>query len=132
MNFNKDQSTSETESNENSANASHEASSEATQPVGTVIAKIYETDIKVYMYNKLIPSYNIGGVTCVAIEDLGLDNAFSDIGGKFVWDSESRTINLEFMYMRNSLRSMGEYRMDVEDSKATFVRDVTSAGGMSE
>ena len=65
---------------------------------GKIIGNIYETDIKTSIYDVTIPTYNIGGKTAVAIEDLGYDSAFSPIGGKFVWNEKDRTISLEFLY----------------------------------
>ncbi len=65
---------------------------------GTIVGSIYSTDIKTYVYNTELPAYNIGGKTCVAIEDLGADSSFSNIGGKYLWDSSARTIKLKFMY----------------------------------
>lgn len=65
---------------------------------GKIVGKIYETDIKTSIYDVVIPTYNIGGKTAVAIEDLGYDNAFSPIGGKFIWNEKERTISLEFLY----------------------------------
>lgn len=65
---------------------------------GIMIGDIYETDIKVSIYDVVIPSYNIGGKTAVAIEDLGYHGAFSPIGGKFLWSEKDRTIRLEFLY----------------------------------
>lgn len=65
---------------------------------GKVIGKIYETDIKTSIYDVTIPTYNIGGKTAVAIEDLGNDKEFSQIGGRYVWNEEERTISLEFLY----------------------------------
>ena len=66
--------------------------------IGDVIGTIYATDIKTYFYDKEVPSYNIGGKTCVAIEDIGRDNTFSEIGGKYIWDPIKRTISLEYLY----------------------------------
>ena len=67
---------------------------------GRVIGNIYETDIKTSIYDAVISTYNIGGKTAVAIEDLGYDNAFSPIGGKFIWNEKERTISLEFLYSK--------------------------------
>jgi hypothetical protein len=66
--------------------------------VGAVLGSVYETDIKTYFYDMELPSYNIGGKTCVAIEDIGDDNTFSRIGGKYIWDPVNRTISLEYLY----------------------------------
>lgn len=68
-----------------------------TKP-GKVIGNIYETDIKTSIYDVALPTYNIGGKTAVAIEDLGCNGAFSPIGGKFIWNEKERTISLEFLY----------------------------------
>lgn len=65
---------------------------------GRIIGNIYETDIKTSIYDVNIPTYNIGGKTAVAIEELGYDGAFSPIGGKFIWNEKDRTISLEFLY----------------------------------
>ena len=65
---------------------------------GKVVGKIYKTDIKTSIYGVIIPTYNIGGKTAVAIEDLGYDGAFSHIGGKYIWNETDRTISLEFLY----------------------------------
>ena len=65
---------------------------------GMIIGNIYETDINTSIYDVTIPTYNIGGKTAVAIEDLGYDGAFSPIGGKFIWNEKDRTISLEFLY----------------------------------
>ena len=67
---------------------------------GKIIGNIYETDIKTSIYDVTIPTYNIGGKTAVAIEDLGYDNAFSPIGGNFIWNEKERTISLEFLYSK--------------------------------
>ncbi|MBQ7975334.1 MAG: hypothetical protein IJ300_06565 [Clostridia bacterium] len=66
--------------------------------IGDVVGRIYETDIKTVIYDYEIPSYNIGGKMAVALEDLGNDGSFSEIGGKYIWDGENRTISLEFIY----------------------------------
>ncbi len=102
-----------------------------SEPIGTVIANIYETDIAVCIYDKIIPSYNIGGITCVAIEDLALDNAFSDIGGKFIWNEEDRTINLEFIYETIPYSVLENYRLDIIDSDLNFSRNISDHNGVS-
>ncbi len=65
---------------------------------GEIIGNTYETDIKTSIYDVTIPTYNIGGKTAVAIEDLGYDGEFSPIGGKYIWNEKDRTISLEFLY----------------------------------
>lgn len=68
---------------------------------GKIAGHTYETDIKTTIYDVEIPSYNIGGKTAVAIEDLGKNGEFSELGGKYTWDADNRTISLEFMYSSN-------------------------------
>lgn len=65
---------------------------------GRKVGNIYETDIRTYIYNKELSPYSLDGRMAVAIEELGDDNTFSDIGGKYIWDPDARTINLTFMY----------------------------------
>lgn len=77
-----------------------EGKSESKTTSGRIVGKIYETDIKTSIYDVVIPTYNIGGKTAVTIEDLGYDNAFSPIGGKFIWNETERTIELEFLYSK--------------------------------
>lgn len=68
------------------------------QKPGTPVGKIYETDIKTYFRGKELTSYSLNGKMAVVVEELGWDNAFSDIGGKFIWNADERTISLESMY----------------------------------
>ncbi len=77
--------------------------SELKSKIGRVTGKIYESDIKAVIYDYVIPSYSIGGKTAVAIEDLGNDGSFSEIGGKYIWDGENRTISLEFIYDNSTI-----------------------------
>ncbi len=102
---------------------------------GTVIGKTYETDIKAIIYDTTIPSYNIGGKTAVAIEDLGKDNDFSLIGGKFIWSESERTIKLEFMYdnadniIPQSIVMNVAVNDDISEGAATFVEKFHCGGG---
>jgi hypothetical protein len=70
---------------------------------GAVAGTIYATDIMTYVNSHVVTSYNIGGRTAVAIEDLGSMNAygqpqdervFSDYGFSYAWDAEKRTISV--------------------------------------
>lgn len=75
---------------------------------GSVVGNIYETDIKTYFRGRNLTSYSLDGKMAVVVEELGGDNTFSDIGGKYVWNESLRTLNLELMYcypysMRNML-----------------------------
>ena len=84
--------------------------------IGDLVGNIYETDIKTYFYDKELPSYNIGGKTCVAIEDIGRDNTFSSVGGKYIWNPVNRTIRLEYLYdtTESLLDLLNNYRYDIK------------------
>lgn len=101
---------------------------------GKIIGNIYETDIKTSIYDVTIPTYNIGGKTAVAIEDLGYDSAFSPIGGKFVWNEKDRTISLEFLYEKSSAISKDKninitFNEDMTEATATFEEVLHCDGG---
>ena len=104
---------------------------------GKVIGNIYETDIKTSVYDVIIPAYNLGGKTAVAIEDLGYDKAFSPIGGKYVWNETERTISLEFLYQNSGISISGDKKIyisaneDMTEATATF-EEVLHCGGGSE
>ena len=98
-----------------------EGKSESKATSGRIVGKIYETDIKTSIYDVVIPTYNIGGKTAVAIEDLGYDNVFSPIGGNFIWNEKERTISLEFLYSR-----MGDISKD-KDITISFNETMTEA-----
>lgn len=79
---------------------------------GTVVGNIYETDIKTYFRGKRVESYSLNGKMAVVVEELGDDNTFSDIGGRYVWSESLRTLNLELMHcypysMRNMMEDKG-------------------------
>lgn len=103
---------------------------------GKVIGNIYETDIKTSIYDVVLPTYNIGGKTAVAIEDLGYDKVFSPIGGKYIWNPEERTICLEFLYQNSGVLAKDKNititaNEDITEGKATF-EEVLHCGGGSE
>lgn len=72
------------------------------QKPGIPVGKIYETDIKTIFRGKELTAYSLNGKMAIEIEELGADNEFSDIGGKYVWNGEERTISLEMMYRYSS------------------------------
>lgn len=72
--------------------------SKSAEKSGIPTGRIYETDIITSMYDTELSSYNLGGRTAVVIEELGGDKEFSKLGGRYVWDEQSRTISLEFLY----------------------------------
>ncbi len=79
---------------------------------GTVLGNIYETDIKTYFRGKKLESYSLDGKMAVVVEELGNDNTFSEIGGRYVWSESLRTLNLELMHcypysMRNMMEDKG-------------------------
>lgn len=96
-----------------------------TKP-GKVMGNIYKTDIKTLVYDVVVPTYNIGGKTAVAIEDLGYDKEFSPIGGKYIWNGEERTISLEFLYSK-----WGEFSED-KDITISFNEAMTEANATFE
>lgn len=55
-----------------------------------VIGHIYSTDIVAYIDDMAIPSYNIGGMTCVSEKDL------KNYGFDLKWDSLLRTLYINF------------------------------------
>ncbi len=89
--------------------------------VGKIVGSIYSTDIKTYFYDQELQAYNIGGKTCVAVEDLGSDNSFSNIGGKYVWSQQTRTLKLEFMYDNKhelgDVQNQYKYRITIVGTK---------------
>jgi len=113
-----------------------EQKSEGNVKSGKVIGNIYETDIRTSIYDVEIPSYNIGGKTAVAIEDLGHNGEFSPIGGKFVWNDQDRTISLDFLYQNSSVLSNDKnivITADEEMTQATAVfEELLHCGGGSE
>lgn len=94
------------------------------QKPGNVIGNIYETDIKTYYRGKELTSYSLNGKMAIVIEELGADNTFSKIGGKFIWNPNNRTIVLESMYRYPySMRSMMEdagYNIILKESDYTY------------
>lgn len=73
-----------------------------SQKPGTPIGEIYDTDIKTIFRGKELNAYALDGKMAVEIEELGWDGEFSDIGGKYIWNAEDRTISLEMMYRYSS------------------------------
>ncbi len=70
---------------------------------------IYETDIKTYYRGKELTAYSLDGRMAVVVEQLGDDNTFSEIGGKYIWNGEKRTLTLETLYRYPySMRTMLE------------------------
>ncbi len=77
---------------------------------GKIAGKIYETDIKVTVNGIEVPSFNLGGITAVAIEDMvdlegeryshdgnshqGMDRYYADTGMYYVWYGDARRISL--------------------------------------
>lgn len=116
-----------------------DGSSESDVP-GRIIGDIYETDIKTYMYNKELTAYNLNGKTAVAIEDLGGFKEWNDLGGRYFYDDETRTLNLEILYS-NDWELMGslydnaaDIAYSLSDDKSHIVakfefNDMFSVGG---
>lgn len=102
-----------------------------TEKAGVPIGKIYETDIKTYFRGKELTSYSLNGKMAVVVEELGDDNSFSDIGGKYVWSENERTLCLESMYRYPySLRTLLEdnhFNIQLTDCEGGIEAKVTYA-----
>lgn len=102
---------------------------------GYVVGDIYETDIKTYFYGKEIPCYALNGKMAVAIEDLGGNGVFSDIGGRFFWNPDERTITLESAYDNSVSDILNEKHLNMEIdydiSTINFVSSPIIYGGIS-
>lgn len=113
----------------------NEGENMTAQTPGTVIGKIYETDIKTYIGGQSVPCYALDGKMAVAIEDLGNDGEFSDVGGKYVWNADERTITLEFAYNNSPFDILEEKHLNIEMDYDTLTADLVSEpivyGGMS-
>lgn len=92
---------------------------------GIPVGKIYETDIKTYFRGKELTCYSLNGKMAIEIEELGEDNEFSDIGGKYIWNADERTLSLKCLYRYPySMRNM------LEDSHLNI--KLIEAGGVLE
>ena len=81
-----------------------------SEPVGTKLGNTYETDIKVYLNGRILPAYAIDGKMAVAIEDMGGDQKFNEVGGKYKWNPETRTISLEYIYYRDVKEVLKDFK----------------------
>lgn len=102
--------------------------------IGTVVGKIYETDIKTYFRGRYLDSYSLNGKMAVEIEQLGGNNEFSDIGGKNVWNGEDRTICLESVFrysydLHQRLRDKG-YNMAIRSLDGSLTASFERAGAV--
>lgn len=77
-------------------------SSSYNKKSGTPVGKIYETDIKTIFRGRELTCYSLNGKMAIEIEELGSDNEFSDLGGKYIWNETERTISLEMIYRYTS------------------------------
>ncbi len=97
---------------------------QSSQTPGKVVGNLYESDIKTYFRGKGLSSFSLNGKTAVIIEELGMNNAFSETGGCYIWNPELRTITLESAYrypysMRNMLEDTG-YNIILNQSDYTY------------
>lgn len=95
-----------------------------SQKPGKVVGNIYESDIKVYFRGKEMTAFSLDGKMAVIIEELGMNNAFSETGGKYIWNPEERTITLESAYrypysMRTMLEDAG-YNINLKKTDYTY------------
>ena len=107
---------------------------------GHIIGDIYETDIKTYMYDKEITAYNLDGKTAVAIEDLGGFKEYNDLGGRYFYNDETRTLSLEILYgnhaevMGTLFDNAADITYSLSDDKSHIIaqfgfNDMFSVGG---
>lgn len=106
-----------------------------SEPVGTKLGNTYETDIKVYLNGRILPAYAIDGKMAVAIEDMGGDQVFNEVGGKYKWNPETRTISLEYIYYRDVKEILDEKHLvlyvtadENGDLQANFVQEPVRYG----
>ncbi len=97
---------------------------QSSQPPGKIVGNIYETDIKTYFRGKELTAFSLDGKMAVIIEELGMNNAFSETGGCYIWNPELRTITLESAYrypysMRTMLEDKG-YNIILKKSDYTY------------
>lgn len=105
---------------------------------GTVVGNIYDTDIKTYFRGKELTSYSLNGKMAVVIEELGVDSKvnFSEIGGRYTWDAENRTLSLEsvykYPYALRYILSEKRLNMNIKDERgllwAEFVNNFNNYG----
>lgn len=87
--------------------------SQEYETMGEKVGKVYKTDIKASIYGRLIEACVINGKIAVALEDLGKAGEFSDIGGRLLWNNETREIHLEFIYPHEYLKILRDNEADI-------------------
>lgn len=97
VNWNEEDRVLEAEVSENPVYTSGQSVSRGVS--GTIAGNTYYTDITVFINGMpFAKSYNIGGITCVAVEDLGMnsetDELLSEYGMRYTYDDVSRTLKL--------------------------------------
>ena len=114
---------------------------------GKTVGKIYETDIKVLINGIEVPSFNIGGLTAVCIEDMGklpqdsyspdgnvhkgMDKPYTDIGMYHIWNPEARTISLYTLRPGSSVKTeYGEMVIGEDALRKTYLKSTKSLGAM--
>ena len=79
----------------------------AVDTPGRILGNIYQSDIRVFVNNQEIPSYNIGGQTMIAPSDMSTSNTnnfeqcnlnqklgYSNAGFRTEWDASTRTVKI--------------------------------------
>lgn len=117
---------------------------------GNIAGKIYETDIKVIFNGIEVPSFNIGGLTAVAIEDMGnltggrysydgnahrgMDKPYTDIGMYHIWNPDAKTISLYTLRPGSTVKTeFGEVVIDAKDDsveRINYLKSAKSLGAM--
>lgn len=96
-----------------------EGEAEHSDVPGNIVGDIYETDIKTIFYDTEIISYNLGGKTAVALEDLGGLGKYNELGARYFYDDKTRTIRFETLY-NNAYQTIYplRLRLTVSDNKS--------------
>lgn len=121
-----------------------------TDTPGKPVGSIYETDIAVTINGIEIPSFNLGGITAVAIEDIvdlpegrysydqnshmNMSKPYADTGMYYIWNGSARTINLNTLRPGDKIETdfgellVGSNGWSVE--RMDYRLDVTGFSGM--
>lgn len=92
--------------------------------VGEKLGNYYETDIKTYLDNELITSYNIGGITYILAEET------ANMGYSVNWNEENRTLDITSPDRAGHVYtiSLSKSKSDTEEGNGSFSIDYTKNG----
>lgn len=92
--------------------------------IGEKLGNYYETDIKTYLDNEIITSYNIGGITYILAEET------ANMGYVVNWNEENRTLDITSPTRAGHVytMSLSKSKSDTEEGKGCFSIDYTKNG----